>query len=266
VLERRRHPGADLGVYGRFTLSNVTRVVAAPFEDRYAAHVSPLKACAAVVVAGAFAWAVARCGRPGRPELRLLVVLVISPFVALAFVSTIGGTDVMHPRYLASSVPFILVIVATAIVRVPRPLGVIMAGVLLAAAIAGDLGSHRRDGFYPDYRGMADAVAGDWRSGDVLLYQGGLNMEIPVTYYAGQRLPAGAPIRAVTAAGTRRLLVPRPRVWVTWYERYPPDFSRAPLRGYRKLSTRRFRASADLLLAAAVPERASQSGRSAARR
>jgi mannosyltransferase len=266
VAQRRLHPDADLGMYGRFTASNVARVVAAPFDDRYSTQLSLLKVCAAAVVAGLIAWALARSRRPGHPEMRLMLALAITPLLALALLSGLGGTDVMNSRYMAFAVPFVLVIVGAAITRIPKPVAVVATGVLIAAAVAGDLGSHRREGFYPDARGVADAVAARWRPGDALLYQGDLGLRITITYYGGRRLPAGAPIRAIVGPGTRRPLAAHPRVWVTWDERYPPDFSQAPLRNYRRQSVRRFPGSIDLLLAAAVRKPGLRPVRPAARR
>jgi mannosyltransferase len=252
IAQRDDHPGEQLGQYGTFTAGHAVRVVAAPFDDRYSTHPGVLKALAAVVVAVAVGSVAISAWRAGRDELLLMAVVVLLPMLAL-LAGSAAGVDILNSRYMTFAVPFMAILLASAIVRAPRTLGVAGLTILLVTAVVFDVGSHRRSSFYPDTRGVVDTIAMQWRPGDAVVRDATLGVLFPLAWYAGKRLP-GVRILAAGAAGLNRSLTGHPRLWIV-READLGGGSPATPPGYHAVSTRNFVGDVDIILKLALVNR-----------
>ena len=245
--QREHHPDADLGAFGTLSLDHAVRVIGAPVDVRYATEVGVVIAAGAAVFAAVIAYTLVRVRRGGEPELRLLLALVLVPLVALFGAAAIG-VDILNSRYMTFGVPFLLIMVGAVLARAALPVAVAALGVVLAAAIIGNVRSHRPEGFYPDSRGVVATIDRGWRPGDVVLDEATFGVHYPLVYYAEERLPKGAPVLYVAEPAARIALSKRPRLWVV------NAGSRVSLpAGYRSLGQRRFEGSVDITLALAEP-------------
>jgi hypothetical protein len=255
LSQHRDHPNAQLGSSGNLTRGHVVRVVGAPFDDRYSMQAGALKAVAAALVLGAIALVIARIRRERSPELWLMVAIVVAPIVALLTASALG-IEVLNSRYMTPAVPFMAIVLAAAIGLAGRA-GLAALAVLVAVAIVGDVGSHRRAGFYPDTRGVVATVDSGWRAGDLVLEDTSLGVMFPLKWYAEKRLPAGARVLHAGDPRARGALSNRPRLWIV--QQVPPLAGRPSQRpqGYRTLARRRFAGTRrlQLELASASPRR-----------
>jgi mannosyltransferase len=252
VIQQQERPSAQLGEYGTFTPGHLVRVAGTPFDDRYTTEVGFLKVAAAAVVAAAVVFALVRSREADRSGLRLMLVLALVPLAALALGSLVG-LEILNSRYATVAAPFMLVVIGSAIAGVRLAAGLGALAVLLAAAIVYTDGSHRPENFYPDTRGVIDAIAADWRPGDVVLEQTTLGVQFPLRYYAGRRLPNGAEVLPYPGSEAHRLLSSRPRAWIV-REQGPGTQISGPA-GFRTASLRRFPASVDVTLELACPRR-----------
>jgi mannosyltransferase len=250
LIQARDGRQAELGEYGTLTKGHAVRVLAAPFDDRYTTEVGPLKVAAAAVVAIALFWAIVRLGRPDRSAVGLLVALVVISAVALAL-AALAGKELFHSRYMTFAAPYILVVVAAALVRAPRPVAAVGVGVLVAAAVAGIVGSNRRTGFYPDARGAVEAIRAQRRPGDVVVHAASLGTWYSVDYYAA-RLLRGTPVLSLFDGRTARVLAQRRRVWLVRDER-TGGANAPPPPGYRRALARRFVGAEDVTLLLELP-------------
>jgi hypothetical protein len=200
-----------------------------------------------VVFVAVIAYTLVRVRREDEPEMRLMLALVLIPLVALFGAAAIG-VDILNSRYMTFGVPFLLIIVGAALARAALPVAVAALGVLLIAAIVGDVRSHRPEGFYPDTRGVVDTIDRAWRPGDVVLDEGTLGVHFPLVYYAEERLQKGAPVFYVAQPEAGAVMARRPRLWVV---HEGSTVSLPP--GYRTVSQRRFEGSVDITLALAEP-------------
>jgi uncharacterized membrane protein len=245
LRQREHHPDSQLGDYGTFTPGHLTRVVAAPFDDRYTTQVGLLKLAAAAAVVAAVVLVALRSRE--RRELQLLLGIVVFSILALC-VGALAGFEILNSRYMTFAAPFMLVILGSAIAHLRPPVALALLGVLLLTAAVYTIGSHRREGFYPDTRGVIAAIDSAWRPGDVVLEQTTLGVQFPLLYYAERGLPAGTRVVPLTDPAAAPLLDDGSRVWVVREEKLAPASDAAPPPGFRRVSMRRFEASAELTL------------------
>ncbi len=253
LMQRSDHPGSQLGENGTFTRGHAVRVLGAPFDDRYTIEVGLLKIVAAAAILGAIAWAALRSRRSDHSALRLMLAMVLVPLAAVSVASALLGIEIMNSRYITFATPFLLVILGSAVMRLPSPAALASLGALLAIGIVGVAGSHSREGFYPDTRGAINEISAQWRPGDVVLTDSTLGVRFPLDYYARQNLPARAPVLSSAEPAAQQALLTGPRVWIVREEQPSAPSSAALPLGYRTGWVRRFPASPDLTLTLALP-------------
>lgn len=249
ISQRRHHPGADLGEYGAFTAENFVRTVSAPFDDRYTTDVGVVKVLGAIAVVGLLVTVAVRlAGEAGRAEVRLLLVLVTVPLLALCGAATVLDIDALNSRYMTFAVPFTLVLAATAITSVRPAVAIGVLGAMLAIALVGSIGSHQRSAFYPDARALVAAVDGQWKKTDLLVEETTLGAEFPLAYYAEKHLPGGVRLHPPSDPAVERAACEGRRIWVVRQDPSAPDTDSSWLKGYALSAQGRFTASVDLLL------------------
>jgi len=246
IAQRNDHPGEQLGQYGTITAGHVVRVVAAPFDDRYTFHIGVLKTLAAALVAVAIASIAVRAWNQRHHKLLLMAVLVMLSILALLVAAAVG-VDILNSRYMTFAVPFMAILLAAAISYAPRMLSLAGLTMLLVTAIVFDVGSHRRQGFYPDTRGVVSAIADGWRPGDAVLEDTTLGIDFPLRWYARGRLP-GVRILTVGTSAAGRLLAGHPRAWIVREEPRLGGGGAETPSGYHTIYVRNFVGSADLSL------------------
>ena len=250
LAQRADHPSAQLGGYGNLTVEHAVRVLGAPFDDRYSEEIGVLKWIAAAIVVAALAAAARRRSRA--PELELMVAVSVVQVLALV-AGALMSFEILNSRYMTFALPFMLVAVAAGLAHARALVALPLLGLLVAVAAVGVLGSHRRSGFYPDTRGVAAAIARDWRPGDVIVGQTTLGASFPLQWYVERRLPRGTTVLDATAPATRQALARRPRLWIVrLHPPLPGSDPRTPP-GYRRVALRRFPAIAELRLELATP-------------
>jgi energy-converting hydrogenase Eha subunit E len=204
-----------------------------------------------IVAAAAFA-VVARPPRD-QPLVRSLALPLAFFPVGVALIVTTFGPDVLITRYTAVAGPFMLVLVAAVVTRLPQA-GAVAAGVAVLTALAGSVAGHTDASEYLDWRGGTRELARQARADDGVLiaYQPSLAV---FQYYAGQ--VGLRPLLAVPMSDprARELFTGGRRVWIF----NEPALSRAELTaglalvGYRPRMIKRFEASEPLGLTLAIP-------------
>jgi len=238
IAQHNDHPGEQLGQYGTLTAGHLVRVVAAPFDDRYTLHPGILKAIAAAVVGIAIAGVARYAWRAKRDELLLMSAVFVLSIVGLLGAAA-AGVDILNSRYMTFVLPFTAILLATGIANAPRTLSIAAVSILLVTAVIFDLGSHRREHFYPDVRGAVDAIAVAWRPGDAVQQYSSFGVNFPLLWYAGTRL-RGVQIIAAGSAAAQRSLVGHARVWIVREEPRLPGTGAGTPPGYHTIAVRKF--------------------------
>jgi 4-amino-4-deoxy-L-arabinose transferase-like glycosyltransferase len=191
------------------TLSNLIRNLGSPFDGRIQ-RVTIWVVLGALVTVAAFAVAAARWRRTSLTEL--LLILAGVPLVSVVAV-TIVGTPSLLTRYDAVGAPFVLVLIAIAVVHGSSRTRWLLAAVAVAAAVGGSLLAHAKQGYFPDLRDAMSAIGRHWHPGDAVYLEGYPAIGSAVQYYL-PTLPAGAPV-IFPSQGTEQQAVAQHRpFWV----------------------------------------------------
>ena len=140
-------------------------------------------------------------------EIRLVVALALACPTAL-LLATVAGHPALLTRYVSVAVPFMIAMLAIAVVKLPRlPRGALLAGVL-GLAIWNTHAAYQLKGHIMDMRGGLSYVRTGYHPGDVIVVVGGENAVLLLQYYAPRLVPAGA--RVLVMAPDRHSLFHSP--------------------------------------------------------
>jgi mannosyltransferase len=200
---------AAISPFARLTLENSLKVLGTPWDSRPEDPVV-LHALAAALTVGAVAWLFAR-----RRQAEAVIAAAATLPVASAFVATLISDDAIITRYTSISAPFAILAVAAAFARLPRAPRAAFAAALLLIAISGTIRGHGEDARFADARGALEQIDPEWDARDVIITpRDDVTVNLPVRYYAGRDLPAGAVVfGAEEAAPLQAALRTAPRIW-----------------------------------------------------
>ena len=249
------------------SVGNVVELVGAPFDTRFAFFDLTLPAAVGASVVAAAGLIAARNPSSEWPLVRSLVLpAAFLPAVAVLFV-TVVGQDALLTRYVAVSVPFMLVLVGAVHHTTGRAVAALLVALAGTTALSGSLLAHRAEGRYADWRSATIEIAKRDRPGDaVLLYHPSL--EPTYAYYAQRNGLTHLPALPGSDPQAREWIRQARRLWVTLV--FPP--TRETLEralgtfGYRAERTWHFKGSEPMELVLAVAEKAARTRPSASRR
>ena len=241
---------AAISPFARLTLENSLEVLGTPWDSRGEDPVA-LHALAAALTAGAVAWLFVR-----RRAADVVIAAAATAPVASAFVATLVSDDAIITRYTSISAPFAIAAVAAAIARLPRVPRLAYAAALLLVAVSGTIRGHTDEARFADARGALERIEPEWRAGDVILTpRDDVTVNLPVRYYAGRNLPAGALVfGAEETARLEAALRAAPRIWFVGREGQDPEPFFAPA-GLESKAVARFDGTVPVVLTRADRER-----------
>lgn len=222
-------PNGGIGQQGRITTLNVLRLIGTPFDGRYVLGLDGLRIIGLVVVLTATV--VLLVGRSPRVRgSHLLVALgLTAPVVIL--IAGLAGKDVEITRYTAVAAPFMITLVAAAVVALPRPAALLLAGLTACASAWGLVETHQRSGFYAPARETLAFIQSHRVPGQVVVVPGHPGADVPLAYYAPGILRPLAPF----IEGTNRSAV-----LASIHQRRPMWFVSEQSQSTSPVATRRF--------------------------
>jgi mannosyltransferase len=204
-----------LNTFANLDAQHFGDVFGAPFSGRIFQPEQRAAVGALIVLAGV----VLALLRSRTREIRLIVVLALACPVALLLAS-LAGHPALLSRYTAAAVPFMIAVLAIALVRLPvLPRAVLVAGVL-GLAVWNTNAAYQPRGHVMDIRGGLSYVRQSYHRGDVIAVVGGGNAVFLLGYYGPRLVPRGAQL---VIMGTPRRLLDSPlaaalqshrRIWV----------------------------------------------------
>jgi uncharacterized membrane protein len=154
-------------------------------------------------------------------QARMLVALALAPPSAL-LVTTLLAHDALLPRYTAVAVPFMIVVIGLAAIRLPRPLALVVIAGTLVLSLWNVRASDRPSGRYADMRGALRYVRAGYHAGDLIAIEGTGVIIKELRYYVPRALPSGAhvalvrsglPADVLTRRAVRRASHDRAPIW-----------------------------------------------------
>ncbi len=185
------HHNAQADAYAKITSIGLLRLFATPFDGRALGGMALTYELGLIALADAVALLAFADRFRKLPARWMLVGACVLPLVVVLLVSSF-----MQPlaltRYTAVASPFMLVVLATVALRVPKPLGRTLMVLAVLAGLIGVAAAQTPHGQWPDTR-SAFAMAGQkWRHGDVVVGLENMAFEDAMDFYE-RELPAGAP-------------------------------------------------------------------------
>lgn len=214
------HHNAEADAYAKITPVGLLRLFATPFDGRALSGMTLayelgllalVDAVALLAFADRFRKLPTRWMLVGACVLPLVVVLLVSSFMQ----------PLALTRYTAVAAPFMLVVIATVVLRVPRPLGGALLALAVVAGVLGIAAAQTPHGQWPDVRAAMASAGERWRPGDVVVGLENFAFPASMSYYE-RALPARAPAPAgfysawdaLRSRPARRALAAGHRVWV----------------------------------------------------
>lgn len=218
VIQLRAGHQGGVAPFARLTTAHIEAVIATPFDGRFPGHALTLLLGAATVVVAVAYLAASR--RRRSPELWLLLATAVVPVAAVVGV-TVAATvlseqtyDSLITRYTAVAAPFMLIALAWAIVRLARPVGVLLAAVAALAAVTGLLAAYSTESFWPDLGGAFAHLAHDYHAGDEIALAGTPAQYADADYYVAMLRHEHPAARVERVSATQSLPVGGTRLWV----------------------------------------------------
>lgn len=162
------HHNSEANAYARITPTGLLRLFATPFDGRaldgmavsyQLGLLALVDAVALLAFADRFRHMKARWALVGACVLPLVAVLLVSSFIQ----------PLALTRYTAVAAPFMLIVIALVVLRVPRVLGRGLLVIALLAGVIGVVAAQLPRGQWPDVRGAFAAAEEQMRPGDVLV-------------------------------------------------------------------------------------------------
>lgn len=187
----------------QLSVSNLERVVGAPFDRTYNLLPSAETLLGAVLVAAAVGLLVLPGADKRVSHPRMLAVLAASAPLGLILLTAAGRPELIS-RYDAVATPFMAISLAASIAMSAR-IGIPIVLAALYIALPASIASHQPQHAYPNTRAAVQEVARYWQRGDVLILGAGYPANpYSLQYYATHLLPKGAVVGYTH--GTRLLL------------------------------------------------------------
>jgi mannosyltransferase len=186
------HQSSGANAYAKITPIGLLRLAATPWDGRALSGMSISYELGFLALVDAVAL-IAFADTFRRLRTRwLLVGACVLPLLAIITVSALFSPMALT-RYTAVAVPFMLVAVAVAGLKMPRMIGIPLLAVALVAGVIGVGAANTGRGQWPDVRGAMEGVAAQWQPGDAVVGLENLAYNDAMTYYR-RELPAGAPM------------------------------------------------------------------------
>jgi 4-amino-4-deoxy-L-arabinose transferase-like glycosyltransferase len=168
--------------FANLTAANVGDVFSGPFAGRVSQPSGRGLLGSAIVLAAALICLMVR-----RRQVRLLVVLaMVSPVALLA--STLVGQPALLIRYDAVSVPFMIVMLAIALMTLPAWSRIAIVGVLVLS-LWNVRQADKATSQYQNYRGAFTYIKAHYRPGDLVAVIGNHLVSFNLDYYVPRMLP-----------------------------------------------------------------------------
>ncbi len=176
------HHNAEADAYAKITPIGLLRLFGTPFDGRaldgmaitYELGLLALvDAVALLALADRFRHLHSRWMLVGACVLPLAVVLLVSSFMQ----------PLALTRYTAVAAPFMLVVLAVVVLRVPRALGRTLLALAVVAGVIGIVAAQLPRGQWPDTRGAFEAAAEQVRPGDVVVGLENMAFADAMSYY-----------------------------------------------------------------------------------
>lgn len=214
------HQSGGANAYAKITPLGLLKLAGTPWDGRALGGMTITYELGFLALVDAIAL-IAFADRFRRLKTRwLLIGACVLPLVAILAVS-VAVTPMALTRYTAVAVPFMLVAIGVAVIRMPRAIGIPLFAAALVAGAIGTAAANTARGQWPDVRGAMEHIADRWQPGDVVLGLENLAYNDAMTYYR-RELPAAAPqppgyftsYDAMRAPKTRTALAGGHTVWV----------------------------------------------------
>lgn len=185
---RAGHQGG-VAPYAKPTATNFARVLGTPFDGRFPPHAAAYLSGAAIVCAAlvCLLWRMQLGG--AAHEQRLILGACLTPVVAISTVTVAASAlheqtyYAMITRYSAVATPFMLVAIAVALVRAPRPLSIALAALVAVSLASGLPATYATANQQPNLRGAFSEVARRYRAGDTVVLAGAVAQPGDADYY-----------------------------------------------------------------------------------
>jgi Dolichyl-phosphate-mannose-protein mannosyltransferase len=244
-------PNGGIGPFAALKFSTAMSVLGTPLNGRFA--LSNFLLIVAAATTSFSILLVALRPRASRDPLLLASLAALTPIVLI--VAGVAGKDVVVTRYSAIATPFMLTAIAGAVVSAPRPAAIAIALATCALGLSGLINSHRRLNFYVPAREAIEYLHTSANRGVPILLPSKPVADIPLQYYAEQRLHPlpGQLVSGAKPAAVRALLRQHHKqLWII-AQYLSQNFRRSQLLalasrvlsrfGYRPVSVRTFRTS-----------------------
>ncbi|MDQ2760211.1 MAG: glycosyltransferase family 39 protein [Actinomycetota bacterium] len=188
--------GHEAGIAASATLTfpHVTAVIGAPFAGRLATVVGWVAIGEAVVLIAVLAGVLRALRRDGHALLSWPILpAAVIPIVVLLAVTIFSSAPVLLTRYAAVAAPFMLILIAFAIVHEHRAIALPLAAAALIACVGETALTHSRSGFYPDTRAGLVRIERGLKPSDFIFVAGYPALPATLDYYL-RRDEIGLPI------------------------------------------------------------------------
>jgi 4-amino-4-deoxy-L-arabinose transferase-like glycosyltransferase len=221
LLEQYHYTPNGGAITGAINWTNVVSVVGTPFGTRVGTPVDLRTVLSALVVAAAVAVVLLRRGVAHRG---LLVMLGVFGLLALTGID-LTGKHILITRYTTITAPFLIVVIAAACTRLPRPAVAALAVPAVAISLWGTIHDHRPAGLYAPAREAIDYVAAREHPGEFMLSPGVPLTDTPIFYYVTRRTHPKLHFVGLGDPAVPTIFRRYPRVWIVDWPRAGTDAS-----------------------------------------
>jgi 4-amino-4-deoxy-L-arabinose transferase-like glycosyltransferase len=192
VMQLRAGHQGGVAPFAHPSAANFARVVGTPFDGNFAPRaLAYAPGAAAVLIALAYVLAAPRAV-PSRRDRWLLIAAAGTPVAAVIAVTVAAAALNEHTyyslitRYTAVAAAFMLISIAIAIVKAPRPAGGLLGIAVAIPIVAGLAATYSSSNAQPNLRAAFNRVASDFRPGDQLVLVGTSAQRSDAAYYVAR--------------------------------------------------------------------------------